>query len=54
MSKEENRQVKNLLPLWSPYDISREDSWELVFPGFHLHILLEEEAVNRSQGLRTG
>ena len=32
MSKKENRQAKNLLPLWSPYDISREDSWELIFP----------------------
>ena len=43
MSREENRQVKNLLPLWSPYDIAREDSWELIFPRFHLHILIEPE-----------
>ncbi len=41
--------MKARLPLWSPFDISREHSWELIFPEFHLHILLEEGAVNRSQ-----
>ena len=37
-----------LLPLWSPFDISREDSWELIFPEFHLHILLEKEGEPKS------
>lgn len=30
------------VPLWSPLDLSRHDSWELVFPG-GLHISLELE-----------
>ncbi len=31
------------LPRWSPYDISQEDSWELILPRFHLHILYEPD-----------
>ena len=40
-NKERKRKVRTPLPLWSPFDISREDSWELIFPEFDLHVLLE-------------
>ena len=33
---------RNRLPLFSPYDIAIEDSWELVFPEWHLHLPLLE------------